>query len=361
MDKGRILIIDDNPKNIQVLAHVLYEAGYEVELGTSSYDAMNSLKEELFDLLMLDVMMPEVDGFETCRNIRLLNEHDNMPIIFISAKSDSQSMVEGFKAGGQDYVSKPFDKDELLARVNTQIELKRSKEELNNLNLELEQKVRERTNELYEINKIKDKYLSFIGGQLDTPLTSITKVLEVIKNSSESSMMAEMINLLSNSIKKLEDVAGMAQLMSSMENSINKLKIEEVSLLGFVENTLMSIHQYFNEKQIELIIDLDEDTNALINVEHCEQSILLTLKTLLNYIGENQIISFSSEESEEFIKLSIKASVTLSLDSEKMDYPEDILLNVAYSETFMAILGGNFSIAEENKVLTLEWYFKKNN
>lgn len=357
MSKGRILIIDDNPKNIQVLAHVLHEHGYELEIGISGYEALNILKDESFDLLMLDVMMPELNGFETCVKIRLTEKHKSMPIVFISAKNDSHSMVRGFQVGGQDYVTKPFDNEELLARVKTQIDLKKSKEELYHLNLILEQKVEERTNELDSLNRIKGKYLSFIGEQVSTPLKSINKVLNVIKNSSESSTMAEMISLLGNSVDKLEVITKMAQLMSKIQIKKNSLALNNVPLLNYVENFLLSINQHLNMKKLELIIDINEDANVNLNIEHCEQSIIILLKTVLNYVDDRQMLIFSSNEDEKYISLSIKVPVNDNFGGDISQYPEDMVVYIAYAETIMTILNGKFTIEEQNKIFTIEWYF----
>lgn len=154
---GRILMVDDNPKNLQVLGNVLKANGYTFEFSTSGKGALKWIESDSFDLILLDIMMPEMDGFEVASHIRKNAELDDLPIIFLTAKVDSESVVKGFEIGGQDYVSKPFESSELLARIKTQIDLKQSKNNLKNLNIELEQKVEERTNELNLLyNELKE-------------------------------------------------------------------------------------------------------------------------------------------------------------------------------------------------------------
>ena len=104
-----ILIVDDNPKNLQVLGNVLKNEGYGLEFALNAKAAINWIEKKEFDLLLLDVMMPEMDGFEACRVIRSEYMHIDVPIIFLTAKRDQESIIKGFEVGGQDYISKPFD------------------------------------------------------------------------------------------------------------------------------------------------------------------------------------------------------------------------------------------------------------
>ncbi|MDA3953101.1 MAG: response regulator [Bacteroidales bacterium] len=133
MERNKILIVDDNPKNIQVLANTLGDAKYEIEYTTNGYDAIEWLNKDSFDLILLDVMMPEMDGYEICSKIKENEAFKDLPIIFITAKTDVESIVKGFDYGAVDYITKPFNSKELLARVNTHLELQNSKKKINDL------------------------------------------------------------------------------------------------------------------------------------------------------------------------------------------------------------------------------------
>lgn len=125
-----ILIVDDNSKNLQVLADILRNRNYRVALAKDGFKALKFIDKRKPDLILLDVMMPEIDGFETCRRLSADPRTEDIPIIFISALTDTLDKVKGFEAGGVDYITKPFQKEEVLARVKTHLELKRSREEL---------------------------------------------------------------------------------------------------------------------------------------------------------------------------------------------------------------------------------------
>jgi len=120
---GRILVVDDTPANIQVLSSTLKTNGYQVSVATNGKQALAVLARIRPDLILLDVMMPELDGFETCRLLKASSDWDDIPIIFLTGKTDVEDIVKGFKAGAVDYVAKPFNTHELLARVNTHLTL----------------------------------------------------------------------------------------------------------------------------------------------------------------------------------------------------------------------------------------------
>lgn len=129
----RILIVDDTPSNIQTLAAVLKETGYQISVATNGRQALEVLSRTHPDLILLDVMMPEMDGFETCRRIKESPDWRSIPVIFLTSKTETTDIVRGFELGAVDYVGKPFNTHELLARVNTHLtmdRLRRENEEL---------------------------------------------------------------------------------------------------------------------------------------------------------------------------------------------------------------------------------------
>lgn len=128
-----ILIVDDTPKNIQLLGTVLKNIGYKIIVATNGLQALGLLEKIKPDLILLDVMMPELDGYETCRRIKATEKLKDIPIIFLTAKTQPEDIVKGFELGAVDYIVKPFNSSELLARVKTHLELKFNQELLQTL------------------------------------------------------------------------------------------------------------------------------------------------------------------------------------------------------------------------------------
>ncbi len=130
---ARILVVDDQEANVQVLGSMLGVLGYEIVPVTSGEDALKRLAARPADLVLLDVLMPDVDGFEVCRRIRAQPALAEIPIIFLSAADDKTCIVRALEAGGVDYVTKPFNQAELMSRVRTHLALKQTRDRLRNL------------------------------------------------------------------------------------------------------------------------------------------------------------------------------------------------------------------------------------
>jgi phosphoserine phosphatase RsbU/P len=144
-----ILIVDDIGKNIQVLASILNNEKYAISFATDGRQALEMIESEDYDLILLDVMMPDIDGFEVCRKIKKMKGKKDVPIIFLTAKTQQQDIAEGFEIGAVDYIVKPFHAGELKARVATHLQLKRAKDRITEQNRLLKNK----NQELEHLNK----------------------------------------------------------------------------------------------------------------------------------------------------------------------------------------------------------------
>lgn len=131
-NKYNLLIVDDLPENIKVLGNSLQQEHYRISFATSGQQAIDMALKNEIDLVLLDIMMPGMDGFEVCRRLKAEKRTQHIPIIFITAKTEKEDIVQGFEAGAVDYLTKPFNTAELSARVQTHLELKRSKEVIQN-------------------------------------------------------------------------------------------------------------------------------------------------------------------------------------------------------------------------------------
>jgi DNA-binding response OmpR family regulator len=132
-EKDMILIVDDNPQSIKLLGSVLDARGYATAVATNGMEALKFLENETPDLILLDIMMPGMDGFEVCSSIKKNKNAREAPVIFLTAKREIDDLVKGFEVGGVDYVTKPFNSDELLMRVKTHLDLKKAREEIKRL------------------------------------------------------------------------------------------------------------------------------------------------------------------------------------------------------------------------------------
>ncbi|MEM9510815.1 MAG: response regulator [Cyanobacteria bacterium P01_E01_bin.35] len=138
-NKGNIFIVDDHPENLKLLSDLLEEQGYEVQQAINGVVALQALAIDCPDVILLDINMPELDGYTVCQRLKANPQTQDVPVIFVSAFDQSWDKVKAFSLGGSDYISKPFKTVEVLARVENQLKVRRLQQELQEKNRQLQQ------------------------------------------------------------------------------------------------------------------------------------------------------------------------------------------------------------------------------
>ncbi len=151
--KPKILVVDDTLENLELLSTLLQRKGFNVRCAINGSVALRVAKSGWADLILLDIKMPDMDGYEVCKRLKNTEDTREVPIIFLSALDNVLDKKEAFAVGGVDYISKPFQIEELLVRINNQLAIVAAKQKVCQLNLELEQRVRDRTSELEKANQ----------------------------------------------------------------------------------------------------------------------------------------------------------------------------------------------------------------
>lgn len=264
--KYKILIVDDIPKNIQVLASNLNPAFYSVAFATSGETALKYTSSTLFDLVLLDVSMPGMDGYEVCRQIKSNAGYKDIPVIFITAFNDKENIVKGFHSGAVDYIAKPFNTEELLARINTHLELKDKRDKIASMNEILESKVRERTEELQNANvklnvlqKAKSDFLTLISHELRTPLTGIKGFAEILNETVQENESKEYIKYLNDSADRLIRFSEAALLITSLKANNIELDPTEINIYKILEDLLQLTEDQLNKKDLTVELRVPEE------------------------------------------------------------------------------------------------------
>ncbi len=261
-----ILIVDDNPENLQVLGKFLQEYNYLMEFAINGEAALTWLSKKKFDLILLDINMPGINGFDVCKEIRSNPALRNLPVIFLSAESERESILKGFEIGAQDYITKPFDSRELLVRVKTHLSLKESIEKLENLNKSLDEIVIDRIDQLISANekletlnrklidldRIKSDFLKLISHELRTPLNGINGIVELLKLSVDSHELLELIENLDSSGKRLERFSLDALLITELKADQFEVYTENIHLLTITDEILSEGKEIINSKKIRV-------------------------------------------------------------------------------------------------------------
>lgn len=211
-ERELLLIVDDNPTNIEVLGTILKHEGYLLGVARNGLQALEMVDQSPPDLILLDIVMPEMDGYETCTRLKSAPETREIPVIFLTARTESEAVVRGFELGAVDYVTKPFNSAELLARVRTQLELRRAFEDLKRAHREME----EMQQQLLEAERLKI-LLETAGGaahEINQPLQAITLQLEMMamkmsKGDSTKRVIEEVLEQaerISSILRKMKDI-----------------------------------------------------------------------------------------------------------------------------------------------------------
>lgn len=329
----KILIVDDNPKNLQVLGKILQDESYKLEFAVDGKAALEWINNTEFDLILLDIMMPGMNGFEVCKEIRLLTGINNdVPVIFLSADNDRESILKGFELGAQDYLTKPFDVRELLARVRTQLELKFGKERLKEVNQWLEQKVSEKTLELKEANKklsraneelmnldkVKAGFLRIISHEIRTPLNGIIGLICLLKSELKDSNLSELIDALDSSVSRFEKFSLTALNITELQTGSKKISKSEIVLKELIADSIYEKHKMLESKNLHLQIDpIPDEMRISVDPE--------LAKICFDNILENTI-KYSTENSSVFIRASIEnTSVICEISDEGKGFSIDAL------------------------------------
>ncbi|MCD4772379.1 MAG: hybrid sensor histidine kinase/response regulator [Bacteroidales bacterium] len=280
----RILIVDDVPKNIQVLGNILINEKYQISYTQDGNHALSLIKKNKFDLILLDIMMPEIDGYEVCKTIMADPETASIPVIFLTAKADKESVIKGFKLGARDYVTKPFNAEELLARVRTHLELKDKNEQLANINKTLEQKVLERTiklryanKKLLTLDKAKGDFLNIISHEMRTPLNGIQGLTSLLTDSTEINDKNGYIKNLKIASDRLVKFSETALLITSLNTERYLMKTNFVGLKDLINNCFETKLQKI-EKKINFNINVVPDNIKIVGdyelLKDCFESII---------------------------------------------------------------------------------------
>jgi two-component system sensor histidine kinase/response regulator len=303
--KQLILIVDDTPKNLQVLGKTLHEIGYNIAVANSGNQAIDSIKKEKPDLILLDIQMPEMDGFEVCTQLKANEETKDIPIVFLTANTESSFILKGFELGAVDYITKPFNSAELSARVATHLEIKQSREKLS------------------ELNATKDKFFKIIAHDLRNPFTGIIGLSENMERILTSTQTVEIEKILKYS-KIIHSSAISAATL--LENLLEWAKSQSGKLE--IDPKTISIDQVFI-KNIELMKgmalkkEIEIEKQATVDEAFADELLVNTiirnlLSNALKFTERGGTVTLSSRRSEEWIEISIEDS-GIGIDSKNIE------------------------------------------
>ena len=268
MDKpaqNTILIVDDMPNNLGALLDYLTDFGFEVLVAEDGESAIEQVEYALPDLILLDVLMPGIDGFETCSRLKSNQTTKDIPVIFMTALSDAEDKVKGFSVGGVDYVTKPIQQAEVLARVTTHLSIRNLQKQLQQQNeclqqeicdrIKIEQQLQIRTAQLETANQELEAFSYSVAHDLRNPITSINGYIWVLEEEyaylldEDGKHYLERVRIATERMEQLiDDILRLSQVTKS------KMQFDTVDLSRIAKEIVISLRQTSKEREVEFII-----------------------------------------------------------------------------------------------------------
>ncbi|WP_178797931.1 response regulator [Bacteroidaceae bacterium] len=321
-----ILVVDDVVSNVLLLRVLLTNEKFKVITASNGKEALSQAANAHPDLILLDVMMPEMNGFEVAERLKADPETQNIPIIFLTALNTTADIVKGFKVGANDFISKPFNKEELVIRVNHQISLIAAK-----------RIILRQTEELRKTIMGRDKLYSVIAHDLRSPMGSIKMVLNMlILSLPEEQIGAEMFQMLSMANQSTEDVfALLDNLLKWTKSQIGKLNVVYQDF-DVVEN-VASVIEIFNlvaaVKNIKLSFSVQEKIEVHADID--------MIKTIMRNLLSNAI-KFSYNDSEILVKAVVEGDMAIiSVTDSGKGMSEEDQKKLLNAETHFSKYGTN--------------------
>lgn len=292
-----VLIVDDLQQNLEILGNILSSLKVKIAVAMNGKQAINITYKKKPDLLLLDISMPEMDGFEVCKKIKENPETEDIPIIFLTAKTETEDIVKGFELGAVDYITKPFKALELLARVKTQLDLKRSRDLIN-----------KQISELEKLNENKDKFMSLISHDLRGPFTGflgLTKFLDENLDSFSPDEIKEIARVLHNSLLRqyqlLENLLEWSKIqIGSFKTNKQKINVSEI-----VNNKIELFQISAKSKKIELISYISENTYIYADKIMISSVIHNLISNAIKYSKTGGKVIINSTNKDNYVEISI--------------------------------------------------------
>ena len=280
---SNILVVDDLPDNLRLLSGMLKEQGYRARPVPNGRLALRAARNDPPDLILLDVDMPGMNGLEVCRQLKADDRTRDIPVIFVSGLGNTADVVKGLRAGGIDYIVKPFQAEEVLARVQTHLSLRRLQRQLEERNTQLREQAEAlaRANaELDRAARVKDEFLASMSHELRTPLNAILGMSEILCEGVYgplSEKQQKPVRTIEASGRHLLDLINDILDLSKIEAGKEELELAPVSVEAICKASLGLIRQNAFEKQLKVSSTLDSAVTVLLADGRRVKQILVNL------------------------------------------------------------------------------------
>lgn len=325
-NSGRIFIIDDDPTNLQFLQRLLSRRGYAVHSFVQGAAALDAVQEDEPDLILTDVDMPEMNGFEVCRRLKANAATREIPVIFISGLGEAIDIVTAFQVGGADYVTKPFQFEEVRARIETHLKLRRNQLALVKYNEHLEELVQQRSEELAAahrrlaiLDQAKSDFLKLISHELRTPLNGLLGVGQLILDECQAAGVDELRELFDAAKDTLLNILDDALLLTQIEVSADSFQPVPIEISPVLNSAVEMTTDFAASRGVSLQISEGSACQVLADRHLLGKALNAIVKTAVKLCPRGKSINLGCIQDED------EAIFTIDIMGQQI--PEDVLAN----------------------------------
>lgn len=288
-DKNLVLVVDDNKENLKVLGSILKENGLMSAFAPSGAKALTAIQMRLPDLILLDIMMPDMDGYEVCKQLKQNAATQNIPVIFLTAKTEKEDVIQGLELGAVDYVTKPFNRQELMTRVNTHLKLKTTEEQLK------------------QALAAKNKFFSIIAHDLGNVFNAslgATNLLVAQNGTLERDDTQEMLSVIQNSLDKGYHL--LRNLLDWSRSQTGRIQITPITLelKTIVEQNITLLDNNAKAKNIHLVSSIG-DLSVIADKNMLDVMLRNLLSNAIKFTPVNGSVEIYAQEQDNRVEISI--------------------------------------------------------
>ncbi len=361
MDKARILVVDDTPDNLAILSELL-SPDFRVSIALNGFEALELASSVTIpDLILLDIMMPEIDGYQVCRILKKKEDTKHIPIIFITALTEIQNEKKGLELGAVDYITKPFNPSIVLARVKTHLALYNQTRLLQNLVEERTKELKRARNEAIQANKTKSAFLANMNHELRTPLNGIVGMTQLLMTTNPTEEQLEFLECARISSARLLTMVNDLLDLSMLESEKIHLVPSDFNLKKNIQGIAEHYQQRAEEKGLQFNCEIDPGMHNFFHADfnRIRQIIVNLLNNSMQFTEEGSVHLDIAEKilSKEEVQLIFSVSDTgVGINEEQQKFIFDIFsigedymtkryggagLGLAISKHLVSLLGGH--------------------